>query len=327
MDRNESKLGSVNTAIGPISAGDLGLTLMHEHFGAHFAGWEFDSKGRPFDVEAIAQHCAEKLKGAMAAHGLKTIVDAAPMDAGRFPKVSKRVAELTGLNVICCTGLHTELQGASGYLKLRKIFGFDTLNEVYETYVKDITEEIGNTGIKAGMIKTSTGRGAISEYEQMSLKAAARAQKETGVPIITHTEAGTMGPEQAELLISEGADPKKIVIGHAGGCADMVYFDRILKQGCSLAFDRCGMYMEVPKPIVWACIVGLIGAGYADRIMLSQDYIGYWLGREPAISFPTPDWSYTHVFTDVIPALKKAGVSDETINTIMVGNIRRLFGG
>ncbi|MFH0730390.1 MAG: phosphotriesterase-related protein [Pseudomonadota bacterium] len=318
--------GKVNTVTGSISANELGTTLMHEHFAAHFAGWEFDAKGRTFDTEVIAQHCAEKLKGAMA-HGLKSIIDASPMDAGRFPMVDKRVAELTGLNVILCTGLHTEAQGASGYLKLRKLFGFNMLEEVYETYVEDITNGIRNTGIKAGLIKVSTGPKVISEYEEASLKAAARAQKKTGVPIITHTENGTMGPEQAQLLISEGADPKKIVIGHAGGCADMTYFYKILEQGCSLAFDRCGIYLEVPKPVVWSCIIGLIGMGYADRIMLSQDHIGYWLGREPAISFPTPDWTYTHVFTSVIPALKKAGVSDETIDTIMVGNIRRLFGG
>jgi phosphotriesterase-related protein len=136
-----------------------------------------------------------------------------------------------------------------------------------------------------------------------------------------------MGPEQAELLISDGADPTRIVIGHCGGNADMRYLTSILEKGVFIAFDRMGIYLDMPGPIVRACILGLIGIGYANRIMLSHDHIGWWLGREPAISFPTPDWTYTHIFTSVIPALKEAGVSDETINTIMVGNIRRLFGG
>jgi phosphotriesterase-related protein len=321
-----SEKGSVNTVLGPVSAGDLGLTLMHEHLAAHFAGWEFDPKGRPFDVETIAQSCAELLKAPMA-HGVKTMIEATPMDAGRQPLVQKRVAELTGLNIVCCTGYHTEAQGASGYLKLRQLFGFDILTEIYEAYVQEITVGIRDTGIKAGMLKVSTGRGTISDYEQANLKAAARAQKETGVPIITHTEAGTMGPEQADILISGGADPKRIVIGHCGANADMRYLVSILEKGVSIAFDRMGIYLDMPAHIIRANIIGLIGAGYVDRIMLSHDCIGWWLGREPAISIPTPDWSYTHIFTSVIPALKEAGVSDEKINTIMVGNIRRLFGG
>jgi phosphotriesterase-related protein len=334
--------GSANTVLGPVPVDDLGLTLMHEHLAAHFPGWEYDAKGRPFDVETIAQHCAELLKAPMA-HGMRTLVDAGPADAGRHPLLQKRVAELTGLNIICSTGLHTEIQGSSGYLKFRTMMGFDTTTELYETYVKDITEGIGNTGVKAGIVKVCTGLGTITEYEQRSLKAAARAQKETGVPIITHTEGGTMGPEQADLLISEGADPKRIVIGHCNATGDMHYFYRILEKGVSIAFDRMGSYIEVPEAVVTACIIGLINRGYADHIMLSHDYIGYWLGREPAMA--TRDkieermgtgpavpaimstWCYTHIFTDFIPKLKKMGVSDETVNTIMVGNIRRLFGG
>jgi phosphotriesterase-related protein len=316
--------GTANTVLGPVAADDLGLTLMHEHLAAHFAGWEYDPKGRPFDVETIAQSCAEKLKGPMA-HGMKTMVEASPMDTGRQPLVMKRVAELTGLNIICSTGYHTEAQGASGYLKLRQLFGFDVLTEMYEAYMEEIMVGIGNTGVKAGMIKVSTGPGTISDYEQANLKAAARAQKETGVPIITHTEAGAMGPEQADILIAEGADPKQIVIGHCGANSNMRYLVNILEKGVSIAFDRMGIYLDMPAPIIWANIIGLIGIGYADRIMLSHDYIGWWLGREPAISIPTPHWCYTHIFTDVIPALKKGRVSDETIETIMVGNVRRLY--
>jgi len=318
------------------------LTLMHEHCATHFPGWEYDAKARHFDIEAIARYCAELLRGPIS-YGLKTMIDAGPTDAGRLPLVQKRVAELTGLNVICSTGLMTELQGAANYLRFRTKMGFDTTSELYETYLQDVTEGIGDTGVKAGVLKLCTGLGRITEYEEMSLKAMAKVQRETGVPIITHTEAGTMGVEQAEMLIAEGADPKRIVIGHCNGTGDMNYFHRILEKGVSIAFDRMGIAVEVPEAVTWACIMGLIGAGYADQIMLSHDYIGWWLGREPAmlsreqalqrmssggpaIPYITPDWSYTYIFTTFIPMLKRAGVSDSTIDTIMIHNVRRLFG-
>ena len=72
---------------------------------------------------------------------------------------------------------------------------------------------------------------SIAPMEEILFKAAARAQKETGCAIITHTQKGTMGPEQAELLISCGADPNKIAIGHMCGSTDIDYFERVLKQG------------------------------------------------------------------------------------------------
>ncbi len=334
---------NVNTVLGPVLADDLGMTLMHEHIATHFPGWEYDAKGRTFDIEAIARYCAELLRDPIA-YGLKTMIDAGPTDAGRLPLVQKRVAELTGLNIICATGLSTELQGASNYLRFRTKMGFDTTTELYETYLQDVTEGIGNTGVRAGVLKLCTGLGKITEYEEMSLKAMARVQRETGVPIITHTEGGTMGVEQAQMLISEGVDPKRIVIGHCNGTGDMNYFFRILEKGASIAFDRMGIAVEVSEAVTRACIIGLIGAGYANQIMLSHDYIGWWLGREPAmlsreevvqrmssggpaIPYITPEWSYRYIFFTFIPILKNAGVSDDVIETIMVGNVRRLFGG
>lgn len=46
-----------------------------------------------------------------------------------------------------------------------------------------------------------------------------------GVPIITHTQEGTMGPEQASLLVEAGADPKKKVFSqiHLPSCLLNLY--------------------------------------------------------------------------------------------------------
>ena len=96
----------------------------------------------------------------------------------------------------------------------------------------ELTEGIEGTGIKAGVIKLASSEGRIAPMEEILFKAAARAQKETGCAIITHTQKGTMGPEQAELLISCGADPNKIAIGHMCGSTDIDYFERSSKTGC-----------------------------------------------------------------------------------------------
>jgi len=321
-------MAKVNTVAGLISTDELGVTLMHEHLAVGLPGWACDALVS-YDREAISRTCAEAL-GEAKAYGVKTMVDATASDLHRDVELAKRVSERTGMNIVLATGLYMEASGASAYFKLRSMM-FDATTEICESFVKEITQGIGDTGVKAGVIKVATGHGCISAYEEMVLKAAARAQKETGVPIITHTEAGTMGPEQAELLVSEGVDPKRIVIGHMCGNANLQYHVSVLEKGAYIAFDRLGVEPLMPDSLRKACIIGLLGIGYANRIMLSHDYTRF-LGRPwdvpgSPLQQLFANWSYTHVFKNIIPALKEAGVSADKINTIMVENPRRLFAG
>jgi phosphotriesterase-related protein len=322
-------MAKVNTVLGEVSANELGITLMHEHLVFAYLGWECDAMAPPYDREVAATACVEALKEAKT-YGLKTLVDATATDMGRDVELQKMVSEELGINVICATGFYTEKFGKAGYFKFRSQT-YDITTELFETLVKEITQGIGNTGVKAGVIKVATGHARISSYEEKVLKAAARAQKETGVPIITHTEAGTMGPEQADLLTSEGADPKRVAIGHMCGNADLNYQLSVLEKGVNIAFDRLGIDVLFPDKLRKACLIGLIGIGYADRILLSQDCWAYWLGRPYEFSDAAKpllaNWSYVHVFKNIIPSLREAGVSEDKINTLMVENPRRLFGG
>jgi phosphotriesterase-related protein len=188
---------------------------------------------------------------------------------------------------------------------------------------------IQRTDIKAGVIKIATGYGKISPFEANVLKSAARAQKETGVPIITHTEKGTMGPEQADLLISEGADPKRIMIGHIGN-ADLKYQSTILEKGVYIAFDRLGIELIFPDSLSKACIIALVSMGYANRIFMSHDHVSVQLGKSPPRSVMDqvmPKWKLGHIFNDIVPDLKKAGVNDKQLHMILEDNPRRLFTG
>lgn len=319
----------INTVLGPISADRLGVTLMHEHLVFSYLGWECDALAPPYDREAAAKACIEALTAARSC-GLNTLVDATATDMGRDVEVQKMVSDKLGINIVASTGFYTEKYGKAGYFKFRSMY-YDIVAELCETMVKEITQGIGNTGVKAGVIKVGTGHARISSYEEKLLRAAARAQKETGVPIITHTEAGTMGLEQAELLISEGADPKRVVIGHMCGNSDLNYHVSVLEKGVNIAFDRLGIDILFPDKLRKACLMGLIGIGYTDRIFLSQDCWAYRLGRP----FEFPDtakpllanWTYVHVFNNIIPTLKEAGVSQEKINRLMVENPRKLLGG
>lgn len=323
--------GMINTVRGPISADELGTTLMHEHFTCAYSGWFADASIAPEDYKAALKKNIEVVKTAMAV-GINTIVDATPNDVGgRNPEFYKKLAKKTGINIICSTGLYTEHGGSPAYWKMRVMWGEDISKMIAELFIKEITEGIRDTGIKAGVIKVASG-GEMTPYEASVFKAAVMAQKATGVPIITHTEGPTGGVEQAELFIKEGADPKKVMIGHVSNSKDIEYHKAILAKGVYIGFDRIGLDIITPLDVNARNVAELCKLGYANRIMLSHDTINFWLGRPiPVLSDKTvpilANWRIDTISLRFIPALKKLGVTDEQIKTMMVDNPRNLFLG
>jgi phosphotriesterase-related protein len=322
-------MAAINTVLGAISPDALGLTLAHEHIIAGYSGWECDALSRPFDRNKIVKICLKALEP-VKQFGVKSIIDATPIDLGRDVEVMKEVSEKLGINIICSTGMYTNDLGKWAYYKHRSRNKIgDIATELYDTYLSELTKGVGTTGIKAGVIKVATGLRNISDCELASLKAAARAQKETGAPIISHTEGGTMGPEQVDVLVSEGANPKKIMCGHMCGNGSTEYQLAVLKRGVNVSFDRFGIEMIMPDAVRTATLIGLLGLGYADRILISHDYIGCGLGRGGVMPEEgrklLANWSYTHIFRNIIPALKKAGITEQQINMMTVENPKKLL--
>lgn len=313
----------INTVLGAIAPDKLGKTLIHEHILFGFAGWQANDTITPFNREECIKTSMNALKE-LKTYGVSTFVDATPNDCGRDATLLKEISEKTGVTIICSTGLYAESEGGSAYFKFRARVDGNTVTEIHELFAKELTSGIGTTGIKAGVIKVGTGHGQITQYEEMVLKAAARAQKETGISIMTHTGAGTMGLEQIDILTSEGADPKRIVIGHICGSSDINYHISLLQREVYIAFDKLGMEYfpeDQSDTVKEACIIELISRGLTNKILLSHDSIRWWLGKQ----FVTP--SPTHIFKNVIPALKEAGITDEQINTILIENPRIFLAG
>ena len=319
----------INTVLGLIAPEDLGSTLVHEHIVASQPGWECDPLSRPYDRGKMVQRCLRALSP-VKPYGLGAIIDATPVDLYRDVEILKEVSEQLQIHIICSTGRYTEKRGKWDYLKARSGNGVgDMVSELYDGFMQEITRGIGDSAVKPGGIKVATGLNCISSIEEGVLRAAARASKETGIPIITHTEDGTMGPEQAALLVGEGVDPKRIMIGHMCGNPSLKYQMDVLSQGVNIAFDRFGLEMFLPDKIRIATLIGLLGSGYEDRVMLSHDFIGCSSGRGGVMPEEgrrlTANWSFVHVLRDIIPALKTAGITDAQVRTMMVDNPRRLL--
>ena len=320
---------TINTVTGTITSEELGRVLAHEHLLVGWAGWEADTiRPGPSRSEALAL-CSDRV-AAIRDHGVTTMIDPCPNDLGRDVELMAEVAVRTGLQIICATGLYKEDQGGAPYWKFRASFGAGA-ESIAELYVGELTEGIGRTGVKAGIIKVATGEGRVSDYERTLLEAAAMASNETGAPITTHTDAGTCGDEQQRILTEHGVPPHRIIVGHSCGSSDFDYHMRILRGGSYLGFDRFGLEMLQPDEVRIASMLRLLEAGAASQLVVSHDSVWCWRG-EP---IPEPEafgalleiWTPTHFFERILPRLKDGGATDEQITTMLEENPKRFFEG
>jgi phosphotriesterase-related protein len=325
-------MASINTVTGPIKAEQMGKTLIHEHFIFGYPGFQGDVTLGAFNEESALEE-AINIARYMQSFGVKTVVDPTPNECGRNPEFLKKISEATGLQIICATGYYYEGEGATPYFKFRQALG-TAEEEIYQMFKEELTEGIAGSGIKPGVIKLASSKNEITEYEKMFFRAGARVQQETGAVILTHTQEGTMGPEQVRLLIENGADPGKIIIGHMCGNTDPEYHKEVMDQGVRIGLDRFGIQGMVGAPFDQERIqtlLTLLNEGYQDQILLAHDTVNIWLGRPPVMPEQAAkimeNWQPGHIFNNILPRLRENGVSETQIDKMLGGNAVGLFTG
>ena len=323
----------INTVLGPIEAKDLGKTLMHEHLIYGFCGFQGVYTLGRFDELLCIRENMKWLTPLKEKYGFRTIVDATNNECGRDPFFLAKMATIMDLNIICSTGFYYEPASAFMYWKFRSGFA-DVETEMYEMMRTELTKGIGNTGIKAGVIKLASSANQITPFEEKFFRAAARNNRETGATIITHTEAGTMGPEQAKLLIDNGANPKDIAIGHMCGNTDLDYHERVLQYGVFDSFDRFGLEGDLFNTPTdeerCDMIAALLDKGYEDQILMSHDSVTVELGRPRPVPKDDLDFmahaNILNIPDRVIPMLKERGVTDAQLDKIFIANPAKVLG-
>jgi phosphotriesterase-related protein len=316
----------VNTVRGPIPTGDLGVTLMHEHvfvlspeiIANYPEGWG--------DEQAREQAAVDKLN-ALKAIGVDTIVDPTVIGLGRYIPRIQRVAERTDLQIVVATGVYT-------YNDVPLYFHFSgpgtALNgpePMVDMFVRDITEGIAGTGVKAAILKCATDEPGITPGVDRVLRAVAAAHRATGVPITTHTHAHTRrGLEQQRVFAEEGVDLTRVIIGHSGDTTDLDYLEELVAAGSYLGMDRFGLDNILSFEDRVDTVARMCERGHADKMVLAHDASCYidWL-PEAALPFVLPNWHYLHIHNDVLPALRQRGVTEEQISTMLVDNPRTIF--
>lgn len=319
----------VMSVTGPVDEADLGRVLVHEHITIDMPGQELDPSYAP-DIPEIVARGVDQLQK-LRDHGVGAIVDPCPIELGRDPELYAEVSEKSGVKIIFATGFYMEASGIPHYWRARDA------EEIAEFYLSEITDGVGSTGLRPGIIKAATGLEA-SALERRVLVGAAMAQAQGGVAIITHTENSRHGDVQQAVFAENGADPARIMIGHQDEQKSAAPIAALAANGTFVGIDRVGLDSLASDDHRADMVAELVRGGHRERLCLSQDCVcnfkapkvpfalssGVKISVEQFLASMKP---MTHVLTVFADKLRERGVTDEDLDVIFRDNPRRLLTG
>lgn len=314
-------MGIIQTVNGAIDSKDLGATLMHEHIFVRNPEVELNYPAAEWDEDRCVEVARQGLRDLLE-RGIRALVDVTVIGLGRDIRVIQRVAEGIDFNVVVATGYYTFKDLPSFYHNHGPKLMIDGIDPLHDMFVKDITQGIAGSTVKAAIIKIATDEPGFTPDVTRVFESAIRAHKDTGTPITTHTNAGKRGGlEQQAFFRKHGLDLSRTVIGHCGDSTDIDYLRALMDAGSYIGMDRFGLNWFGSDDSRTATVAELCRLGYAERMTLSHDAAYFSVNTEPSYRAKAlPAWKHTLVPDSIIPNLRKQGVTDAQIDQMMVVN-------
>ncbi|MGZ9277153.1 MAG: phosphotriesterase family protein [Candidatus Limnocylindrales bacterium] len=309
-------MAHTQTVSGPVDPADLGWTLPHEH--TQITLWQIAGRWDYWQLTRDEPLILEELAAFRSAGG-GAIVDLTLPGVGRDPEWLARIAAASSLHVIMGSGWYRE-----AYYPVEARIDRRSVDDLADELVAEATDGVGTTGIRPGIIgEIGTDKPWISALEERVHRAAARAARRTGLAITTHAVLSPVGLDQLRIFDEEGADPTRVVIGHADSYPVLEHHLAIVERGASVEFDVLGMSFTPTERLgegrTVELLCELLHRGHAERVLLSQDVChDAQLARYEGNG-------YTYLARTFLPRLRAAGVSAAEIETMTVANPRRLL--
>ncbi|UFH57939.1 phosphotriesterase [Spirosoma sp. KNUC1025] len=279
----------IRTVLGDIPPAQAGITYAHEHL---IIEESFPTLANPdFQLNDVDKVSAE-LSQVYAAGG-RTMVDTMPANCGRNVLKLAEVSRRTGIQIVAPTGIHLEQYYPLSHWRYQ--YSEDQLTRLF---IADVEEGIDRndyngpvverTPHKAGMIKLATGDDLISPHQELIFRAVVNTHRDTGVPILTHSNAGRHALAQAELFAKLGADLCHVVISHVDRCQDVTYHREILKTGIRVEFDSAFRWKKGEENGTYRLLETLL-PDFPDQITVGMDAARntYWrsYGGSPGLTY------------------------------------------
>jgi phosphotriesterase-related protein len=309
------------TVLGDVEVGRLGMTNAHEHLA--IVGGLITVQHPDYRLNDAGKAIEEIRDFADAGGG--TVVDCTPCGIGRDPDALLAVSRSTGVHVIGASGVHKE----SYYLDSHWRFRY-SVEEIAELWIADVEEGMELSAYEGPHVKRSSARAGIvkvgSDYQNIApatkkaFEAAALVHAKTGVPILTHSELGTMMMEQVELLQSFGVSPEHVIISHGDRNPDWFVHRDVAQTGAFIEYDCPGRVKYFPESTIVELLRRMFELSLGGHILLGGDNArrSYWksYGGGPGVAY---------LLRSFVPRLKREGFTEEQVQQLLTTNAAAAF--
>ncbi|WP_368486992.1 phosphotriesterase [Spiroplasma sp. DGKH1] len=314
----------VRTVLGDIDPQTMGIVDCHDHLIKN-GGPEMQEHIDFLMIDTLA--ASEELQSFLDAGG-KTMVTMDPPNVGRdVPRMLEIAKKFAGkAHLIMTTGFHK----AKFYDKYSSWLKTVEEDKIVAMMVAEIEEGmdvhsyngpvIERVPHQAGIIKCGTSYGVIDPLELKELRIAAKTYHQTGVPILIHTQLGTMGYEVASILLSQGVDPHNIILSHLNKNPDKYYYEKILQLGVFIAFDGPDRVKYYPDSLLAENIKWLCDRGYQHQILLAMDAGRFYYQTAYSATKGTVSNGIAYLLTNFVPLLKQVGITQAMIDDMLINN-------
>lgn len=329
----------VITACGTIEPAGLGRVMMHEHLHADLWDWEKDElikeehPAHPDRRQYLLENAVPLLRRCREEYGMKAYVDVTMPPWRVWPDVYREVSEASGMHIVVATGFYREIEVGTYFVERPEDAIWPhvreaAVEELCDFCVREIVEGIHDTDVRAGVIKLGSSQAPMTDTEVKTFMAGARAQAQTGVHITTHCNQLGVESSQLTILDREGADLSRVIIGHtASQIMDARYRHTVvewMKRGANFMPTNMCVWDGEDWKAKWQPLVdgihAVFDAGFGEKLFMGLDS-GYCSesGAFGPVKFLPPDpWCY--MYTHVLPAFRRLGLTDEEEETILVRN-------
>ncbi len=294
----------LHTTLGPLRREQLGMILPHEHVFVDLRTPDQPGYAEA-DADAVVALMAPQIE-TIKALGITALVECSTGGVGRRADLDLAVSRATGFPIVVPTGNYREPWIPEWVREASE-------GELERWMLKELTEGIEDTGVKAAWIKLSAGDDGITPLEATILRAAARAAAATGAIIGSHTIRGRVVMDQLDIIEAEGGDPARFISIHTQAEPDFGLHQAVAARGAFIEYDNIGW---VPVEDSIGLIERAIEQGLAGQLMLSHDR-GWFDPALPGGGVPKP---YDVLSREVLPALRAHGVDEATITRLTHDN-------
>ena len=297
----------VMTVNGWMDAEEMGVTLTHEHIMLDWTGADslvFDSWNKDSIFFTVSPYLFE-----LKQFDCNTFIEVTPSYMGRDPEIYRRLSNETGINIIFSVGYYGAMQNRF----VPKHAYTETAEQLAQRWLDEWKNGCRETGIRPGLIKVGVAyKPELSELHQKFVRAACMTHLQSGLTIAIHSGPVARAREILEIFQQEGVAPEAFVWTHALKATHEEHIE-IGNKGAWVSFDKVN---EKNTEELVSAITNMREHHMLNKVLLSHDAGWYNVGQPGGGEFRP----YTALFTNLLPALKKSGFTQEETDQMLIKN-------